>query len=177
MFLCVIDPSQQDILHGNPAATFTKIIKENESLIFKVARLYTNSTEDRDDLFQEIVIQIWKAFGTFKNDSKASTWMYRIALNTAISGLRKKKKQISWSSLDKTALNYSEAQSDGQNDKLEFLYQCIKELNEFDKGIILLYLENKSYSEIAEVIGLSETNIGTRISRIKQKMKSKIGEY
>ena len=153
---------------------FTKIIKDNESLIFKIARLYTNNTGDRDDLFQEIVIQVWKAFPTFKNDAKASTWMYRVALNTAISGLRKKKKHISWVSIDKTTLNYSEIQSDGQNDKLEFLYQCIKELNELDKGIILLYLENKSYGEIAEVIGMSETNIGTRISRIKQKMKSKI---
>jgi len=153
---------------------FTTIIKENEKLIYKIARLYTNNTQDQDDLFQEIVIQIWKAFKNFKNYSKISTWVYRIAMNTAITGLRKRKKYISWIPIDGTALNYSEIQSDEQKDKLEFLYKCIKELNELDKGIILLYMENKSYSEIADAIGLSETNVGTRMSRIKQKIRSKV---
>jgi RNA polymerase sigma-70 factor (ECF subfamily) len=156
---------------------FTTVIKENENLIYKIARLYTNNIEDQDDLFQEIVIQIWKAFRRFKNDSKVSTWVYRIAMNTAITGLRKRKKHISWVPIDTTALNYSDMQSDQKNDKLEILYQCIKVLNELDKGIILLYLEKKSYSEIAEAIGLSETNVGTRISRIKQKIKSKVIKF
>ncbi|MEX2512883.1 MAG: RNA polymerase sigma factor [Cyclobacteriaceae bacterium] len=102
------------------------------------------------------------------------TWVYRIAMNTAITGLRKRKKYIRWIPIDTTSLNYSEIQSDQQNDKLEILYQCIKELNELDKGIILLYLENKSYSEIADATGLSETNVGTRISRIKEKIKTKV---
>jgi RNA polymerase sigma-70 factor (ECF subfamily) len=95
-------------------------------------------------------------------------------MNTAITGLRKRKKYISVIPIDRTALNYSEIQSDEQKDKLEFLYQCIKELNELDKGIILLYLEHKSYNEIADAIGLSETNVGTRMSRIKQKIRSKV---
>ena len=153
---------------------FTTIIEENEKLIYKIARLYTNNTQDQDDLFQEIVIQIWKAFKKFKNHSKVSTWVYRIAMNTAITGLRKRKQYISVIPIDRTALNYSEIQSDEQKDKLDFLYQCIKELNELDKGIILLYLENKSYSEIADAIGLSETNVGTRMSRIRQKIRSKV---
>jgi RNA polymerase sigma-70 factor (ECF subfamily) len=153
---------------------FTTLIKENEKLIYKIARLYTNNTQDQDDLFQEIVIQIWKAFKKFKNHSKISTWVYRIAMNTAITGLRKRKKYISVIPINRTALNYSEIQSDEQKDKLEFLYQCIKELNELDKGIILLYLEHKSYNEIADAIGLSETNVGTRMSRIKQKIRSKV---
>jgi len=152
---------------------FTTVIKENENLIYKIARLYTNNTEDQDNMFQEIVIQIWKAFIKFKNDSKVSTWVYRIAMNTAITGLRKRRKHIRLIPIDKVALSYSEIHPDRQNDKLEFLYKCIRELNELDKGIILLYLENKSYGEIADAIGISETNVGTRISRIKQKMKSK----
>lgn len=152
---------------------FTTVIKENENLIYKIARLYTNNTEDQDDLFQEIVIQIWEAFRRFRNDSKVSTWVYRIAMNTAITDLRKRKRYVRWIPLDRSVLNYSEMQSQ-QDDKLDFLYQCIKDLNELDKGIIFLYLENKSYSEIADAIGLSETNVGTRISRIKQKIKSKV---
>ena len=135
--------------------------------------MYTNNTEDQDDLFQEIVIQVWKAFRKFKNESKISTWIYRIALNTAITGLRKRKKYIRWVPLDSTVMNYSAVQSDPLSEKLDFLYQCIKELNELEKGVILLYLENKSYSEIAEAIGLNETNVGSRISRIKPKIKLK----
>jgi len=153
---------------------FTTTIKDNEKLIYKIARLYTNNTQDQDDLFQEIVIQIWTAYGKFKHDSKISTWVYRIAMNTAITGLRRRKKYINWIPIDRTVLNHSEIELDEQNDKLEFLWQCIKELNEMDKGIILLYLENKNYNEIAEAIGVSETNVGTRISRIKQKIRSKV---
>jgi RNA polymerase sigma-70 factor (ECF subfamily) len=153
---------------------FTEVIKENESLIYKVVSLYADNREDQDDLFQEIIIQIWKSFSQFKNNSKISTWVYRIALNTAITGLRKRKKKINWLPIGKSELNYSEAQCHEQEDKFAFLYQCIKELNELDRGIILLYLENKSYSEMSEVIGMSESNIGTRISRIKQKLKSKV---
>lgn len=153
---------------------FVSIIKENESLIYKVARLYTNTTEDQNDLFQEIVIQIWKGFEKFKNNSKISTWVYRVAINTAITGLRKRKKFINMVPIEGEIINYPEIQSTRSDDKLDFIYQCIEELNELDKGIMLLYLENRSYSEIAETIGLSETNIGSRLSRIRQQIKSKI---
>ena len=152
---------------------FTELIKENEGLIYKIARIYTNTKADQDDLFQEIVIQIWKAFGKFRHEAQVSTWVYRIAMNTAISGLRKRKKHIINTSLSQVNLVYSEIKSNQVDDQLDFIYKCIGELNHLEKGIILLYLENKSYNQIAETMGMSESNVGTRISRIRQKIKTK----
>lgn len=153
---------------------FTQIIKENESLIFKITTIYACNKQDREDLFQEIVIQLWKAFSKFRNESKISTWIYRVALNTAISGFRKQKKRIDLASIDWFTQNYSENSTTEQEDRVKSLYQYIETLNALDKGIILLFLEDKSHKEISEIIGLSKTNIGTRLSRIRQKIKSQM---
>lgn len=149
---------------------FASIIIEHKALIYKVSRVYVDDFEDQKDLYQEIVYQLWKSFGNFKGTSKISTWMYRVAMNTAIAFLNKSKKSRSvFSTIDFPDIateNNTEIEEQTQQ-----LYQAIQKLSIIERGIILLYLENKSYKEIAEITGYSESNIGTRMSRIKQKLK------
>lgn len=160
----------------NPNKDFIEIIKANEGLIYKVARVYTNSKEDEKDLYQEIVYQLYKSFGSFRNDSKISTWMYRIALNTSITHLNKEKRKGNQISVSERILNYSETIDDANEDQVALLYDHIRKLSTIERGIILLYLEGKSYDEIAAITGFTTTNIGTRLGRIKHKIKSKINK-
>lgn len=153
---------------------FTDIIKQNQSIIFKISTIYTNNEDDQKDLYQEIVIQLWKSFGQFKKQAKISTWIYRIALNTAITQLRKTKKKLIEVPIDKVIMNYTESSDASFEDQLKSLYQQIEALNDLEKGIIFLFLENKSYEEIALITGLTLTNVATRLSRIKQKLKSQL---
>jgi len=153
---------------------FFQHIKENEGIIYKVTRLYTNSTEDQKDLYQEIVYQLWKSFDSFKGDSKISTWMYRIALNTAIRHLKKEKRKGTRVSIDNFLLNQIDYVDSVMEERITLLYAHIKKLSIVEKGIILLHLEGKSYDDIAAITGFTNTNIGTRLARIKQKLKSQI---
>jgi RNA polymerase sigma-70 factor (ECF subfamily) len=153
---------------------FINIIKTNEGLIFKVAGLYTNSDEDRDDLVQEIVYQLWKSFDTFNEQSKLSTWMYRVALNTAIFQLNKTKRTISTIPIDKGDFGLVDDLEKAEEERIKQLYEQIQKLNLLEKGIVLLYLEGKSHEEIATITGLSISNVGTRLSRIREKMKTEI---
>ena len=154
--------------------TFIAAIKENESLIFKIASIYTNSTDDKNDLIQEIIYQLWKSYDSFNQKSKLSTWMYRVALNVAIYQLKTSKRRVLTVSLQEQNLNYHEIDNEGIEEKWKILKQQIDKLNLLDKGIILLYLENKSYDEIAEIIGITTSNVRTKLSRIKEKLKNKI---
>ncbi len=153
---------------------FAAVLKNNEGLIFKVASLYTNSLQDRQDLYQEIVFQLWKSFDTFKEQSKISTWMYRVAMNTAIYNLKSSKKQVNTVPIDLEALQLIDPADKTEEDRLKLLFEHIQLLNLLEKGIILLYLEGKSHLEIADIIGISTSNVGTKILRIKEKLKSKI---
>ena len=153
---------------------FIGIIKENEGLIYKVARVYTNSREDEQDLYQEVVYQLWKCFGSFRNESKISTWMYRIALNTAIAYLNKEKRKGNQVPIDEGLLNKADTPDTLMHERSEALFAQIKQLSEIEKGIILLYLEGKTYDEIAAITGFSTTNVGTRLGRIKQKLSTQI---
>ena len=153
---------------------FITLIKENEGVIFKVTLVYTFNEEDQKDLYQEIVCQLWKSFDSFRGDSKISTWMYRIALNTAITNLKKEKRKGNRVPLDISLLNKIDEIDTIIDDRLKILYAHIKKLNTVEKGIVLLYLEGKSYDEIAVITGFSVTNIGTRLNRIKKKLKSQI---
>ena len=153
---------------------FIQDIKENEGIIYKVTRIYSNNTEDQNDLYQEIVYQLWKSYNSFKGNSKISTWMYRIALNTAISNLKKEKRRGSQVSIDNLLLNQMNEVDTVMEERITRLYAHIKELNIVERGIILLHLEGKSYDEIATITGFTNTNIGTRLSRIKQKLKTQI---
>jgi RNA polymerase sigma factor (sigma-70 family) len=153
---------------------FTSVIKENEGLIFKITTLYTNSVQDRNDLYQEIVYQLWKSFASFNAQSKISTWMYRVALNTAIYHLKQTKRRVNTIPIDLETERFSDDGDKGEEEKIKLLYEHIQLLNLLEKGITLLYLEGKSHEEIAAIVGISTSNVGTRISRIKEKLKSQI---
>lgn len=153
---------------------FTKVIKKNEGLIFKVAILYTNSLQDREDLSQEIVFQLWKSFDSFNEQSKLSTWMYRVALNTAIYNLKQSKKRIETTSIQLETMQLADVFDKTEEERIKLLYEHVQRLNLLEKGIILLYLEGKSHVEIASIIGITTSNVGTKISRIREKIKSQI---
>nr|WP_297789629.1 RNA polymerase sigma factor [uncultured Allomuricauda sp.] len=153
---------------------FVKDIRANEGIIYKVSRLYSNTVEDQKDLFQEIVYQLWKSYGSFKENAKVSTWMYRVALNTAISSLKKEKRRGDRVTMDNFLLNRPYEVDTLTEERIALLYAHIKELSIVERGIILLHLEGKNYDEIATITGFTTTNVGTRLGRIKQKLKSQI---
>lgn len=153
---------------------FAQVIKENEGLIFKVTTIYTDNEQDQKDLFQDIVYQLWKSYDSFRNESKISTWMYRVGMNTAINQLKKRKRMPQSVPIDQLILKQTENYDDEFEQRLKMLYKHIHLLNVLEKGIMLLLLEGKKYEEIAEITGFTPSNIGTRISRIKQKLKSQI---
>lgn len=153
---------------------FIKSIQENERLIYKVAAFYTDCKDDRDDLVQEIIYTLWKSFETFKQNAALSTWMYRVAMNVAIFHLKKGKRNINTVPINSEILNFSETNNDDFDEKILTLQKHIRNLNLFDKGILMLYLESKSHEEIAEIVGISRSNVGTKLSRIKDKLKQGI---
>jgi RNA polymerase sigma-70 factor (ECF subfamily) len=161
-----------------PKQDFIQTIKDNEGIIYKITRVYARDTEDQKDLYQEIVYQLWKSFGSFEGKSKISTWMYRVALNTSIAHLNQKKRILHPVSLDFEKLDVKDEDSYGPGseweERMNLLYAHIKQLNVVEKGLILLFLEGKSYDEIATITGFTVTNVGTRLGRIKQKLKTNI---
>ncbi len=151
---------------------FAELIRKHQGLLFKVTSIYTDNKTDQEDLFQEVVYQLWKSFDSFRNESKISTWMYRVAMNTSITQLKKRKRRPDQVPISEVILNASENRDDSYEERLRMLYKQIEGLNALEKGLMLLLLENKSYKEIAEITGLSDSNVGTRISRIKKKLKT-----
>jgi len=159
-------------------ANFLVIIENNKGILFKVANSYCRNIEDRKDLVQEIILQLWKAFDNYNEKFKISTWIYRISLNVAISFYRKEnsRKRIS-NPLITDIFNFSETEiSDEKETNLGILNQIISELNDLNKALMLLYLEEKSYKEISDIIGISETNVATKIGRIKSKIKKEFNQ-
>jgi len=160
----------------NSKETFIAAIKENEGIIFKIASVYTNSVEDKNDLVQEVIYQLWKSYPSFNHKSGLSTWMYRVALNVAIYQLKTSKRRISTVAIEDEVLDYEETNDAAAEEKWKIFRQQIEQLNLLDKGIVTLYLDNKSYEEIAEIVGISPSNVGTRLSRIKEKLKTQISK-
>lgn len=153
---------------------FEKLIGEHKGIIYKVARTYCSDQEDRDDLIQEILIQLWQSYNKYDKTYQLSTWMYRIALNVAISFYRKyglRKGQVI--SLSEEISQIQEAEKSEKEYQLNLLEQFIQELNELDKALMLLYLEDKSHAEIATILGISVSNVSTKAARIRQKLKQK----
>lgn len=151
---------------------FLKDISDHQGIILKVCRMYCSDVEESEDLFQEIVLQLWRSYPKFKAEAKISTWIYRVGLNTAITRLRKNNRKISTREIIDTDLNLPSV----GNDRVDIEYSddlqtAINALNKFDKAIMMLYLDEKSYLEMAEIMGISETNIGVKINRIKKKLK------
>lgn len=153
---------------------FIAVIKDNQNLIYKICYSYCSNPENRKDLQQEILVQLWKSFSKFDGRVKISTWIYRIALNTAISFYRNdckhKNKKVT---IDDSIISFSGFEPDIElNERIAMLYQFIEKLNELDKALILLYLDDNRYKDIAEILGISDTNVATKISRIKEKLKT-----
>jgi RNA polymerase sigma factor (sigma-70 family) len=153
---------------------FIRVIKENEGIIFKIAMLYAADKDDQKDLYQEVVYQLWRSFDSFRSESKISTWIYRIALNTSITHLRKEKKRGSRVSIGEAVINRFDPDDSLMEERLAQLYDQVKKLNTIEKAIVLLHLEGKNYEEIAAITGFTATNVGTRLSRIKDKLRSQL---
>ena len=147
---------------------FLSMINQHKAIIHKIAKMYMNNTDDQQDLFQEIVMQLWKAYPTFKGNSKFSTWMYRVALNTALVYFKKDNRKV-----DKTPLNENIDinESELKEEKLSYLYKAVQELNAVEKALIFLFLENQSHREIAENLGISEVNARVKLNRTKEKLQ------
>jgi len=157
------------------AQTFLTVIEANKGIIYKIANSYCRNAEHRKDLIQEIILQLWLSFHHYDEKFKLTTWMYRIALNVSISFYRKEnsRDQIS-QPLSDGILHLYEAENTSELDaEVDRLHRFIKELKEMDRAIMLLYLEENSQQEIAEILGLTVTNIATKISRIKLQLKQK----
>ncbi|MFL9845891.1 RNA polymerase sigma factor [Flavobacterium rhizosphaerae] len=152
--------------------SFVEQLEENQNLIHKICRLYTNSEDAHKDLFQEITIQLWKAYPKFRGDSKFTTWAYRVALNTAITLYRKKTRSLTTVEFDSTLHKINQDEYDyEEEEQLKMLYQAVQQLNDIDKALVFMYLEDKDYAEIAETLGISEVNARVKMNRVKGKLK------
>ncbi len=153
---------------------FIQIIKANEGIIYKITHIYAKDKEEQKDLYQEIVYQLWKSFPSFRGKSKISTWLYRVALNTSIAHLNQSKKSSHTLTSDFKFWNIEDEKDTEFQDRMQLLHDHINQLNVVEKGLVLLYLEGKTYEEIAVITGFTTTNVGTRLGRIKQKLKTNI---
>jgi RNA polymerase sigma factor (sigma-70 family) len=156
----------------NVKADFLDLIETNKKIIYKVSQMYCNNAIDKKDLFQDIIINLWSSYSSFQNKSKISTWIYRVSLNTAISWFRdhnKQSKNIEYTNLIPNLTN------EGDNTLVDLnvrLYLAINSLGRLDKAVIMLVLDGYSYEEISEIIGISKTNVSTKINRIKLKLRN-----
>ncbi len=154
---------------------FLSLIEKNKGIIYKISNSYCQKIDDREDLVQEIILQLWKSFDRYDDRYKISTWMYRIALNVAISFYRTEtKRNDSTQPLTENSIHFAEDLSSGElESNITLLQQFIKGLRELDKALMILYLEDKSYKEIGDILGISETNVATKINRTKEILKQK----
>lgn len=153
-------------------AQFMDMIRQNEGIIYKVTSFYTDKEHPIGDLYQEVVLNLWKAYPSFRGESKYSTWIYRIALNTCVSFYRRSKKNVTYVDISMDIPDTV----DNNNEEIQTLYRLINRLGKIERALVLLYLDDKSYKEIAEITGLSVTNVATKLSRIKDKLKQMSNE-
>lgn len=150
---------------------YTSAILPYAAIIIKICRAYTDTQEDYEDYYQEVCLQIWKSRDNFQGQSEWSTWVYRLSLNVSMTLLKKKKNNHQHFNTDQLPADLTEEPRAFGDESLDQLYRAIKQLSEVDRGVILLYLEEKSYKEIAEITGTNPNNIGVRIKRIKERLK------
>jgi RNA polymerase sigma factor (sigma-70 family) len=158
---------------GQQEIEFVSRINENIGIAHKVANVYVEDTHDREDIFQEMMFQLWRGYGSFDGRSKFSTWMYRVCLNTALTYKRKKKK-LRTEELSPDHADTVPAVNKDKEEAIAYLHKAIGTLSPLNKAIILLYLEDISYDEIATITGLSKGNVGVKIVRIKKELEEKI---
>jgi RNA polymerase sigma-70 factor (ECF subfamily) len=151
---------------------FIDLINQHQGLIHKVCLMYEHDRDVRNDLFQEIVLQLWKSFPSFRGEAKITTWMYRIALNTAISGYRKQSRGVKTEDLQELHFNISENYGmDEQEDDFQRLQWAIRQLSEIERAMVMMALEEVPYEEIAETIGITQNNVRVRMNRIREKLR------
>jgi len=156
----------------NKETRFLQLIEENKGILFKISKIYQDDPEDRDDLLQEMVLQLWLAFESFRGESKFSSWMYRVALNTAISDYRKQQRTIATTDLNLFTKEIAEqAEYNDKEEKLKSLYNAIGHLPEIEKAIVMLYLDDKSYEEMEDILGINQNNLRVKMNRIKEKLR------
>ena len=154
-------------------AKFLSDFEKNQNIVHKICRMYTTNNDAHNDLFQEVTIQLWRNYGKFRGEAKFSTWMYRVALNTAISLYRKSTRRIK--TRDISDFEYrikSVAYDDTEELQLKALYGAIHQLSDIEKALIFLYLEDKPYKEISETLGISNGNARVKMNRAKEKLKN-----
>lgn len=151
------DSEQQDV--------FNQWLNSHSALLFKIARAYTITADDRDDLFQEISLQVWRSIPNFRHESAVTTWLYRIALNTALRWKSTEKKRATE---DLAIMPVLQAESNPQDERIDWLYDEINKLNEIDRSLCLLLLDDFSYKDMASMLGISESNVAIKIHRIKK---------
>jgi RNA polymerase sigma-70 factor (ECF subfamily) len=158
---------------------FLDIIREHERMIHKICNLYTSDVSEKQDLFQEIILQLWKSFKGFRNEAKISTWMYRIALNTALTHLRRSKTKVSLSFTSFINANIAEENDNFDQERTNLLHNAIAKLTELEKAIVMLYLDDKSYQEMEEVLGIKQGTLRVKMNRIKEKLRqiTKTSQY
>ena len=149
---------------------FTKMVKEHRKTIYTVCYFFSKDTEEVNDLYQEILINLWKGFEKFRGESSLKTWIWRVSLNTCNNQERKKKSSVQTIPLSIDIDLYND--DDEHSKQIQMLYDRINRLDVFDRAIILLWLENMSYQDIADVVGISLSNVTTRLFRIKEQLKS-----
>jgi RNA polymerase sigma-70 factor (ECF subfamily) len=154
---------------------FIQIINENRGTIRSLCKIYYGSNEDQKDAFQDIILQLWKSFDTFRGESEISTWIYRVSLNTILTKIKKEKKSVTVEPIDLDHLYFPNAKAD---DNVELLFIIIQSLKDIDKAIVVLHLEGYQNKEIAEILNMSPTNVGSRFNRVKSQLKMKFNnEY
>lgn len=149
---------------------FQDLLEANHKIVAKVCRIYTDKPEDFEDCYQECIVQLWRSFKTFRGASKFSTWVYRVCLNVCLTQLRTRKQMITTT---QEYLPDIKIETDYVlEERMEILYKAIKLLKESDKAVILLYLEDKSYKDMADILGITVTNVGAKVNRVKNQLKS-----
>lgn len=157
---------------------FYNLIQQHEKLVYKVCHIYAADAEDIRDLFQEIVLQAWRGYSRFRGDAAPGTWLYRVALNTAISHKRKQHKQNTVAATDVLPyINIAEDAHTPYAEEYRIMHQLIGTLPPLDKALVLLYLEDRPHAEIADILGISTSNVGTRLNRIKDKLKKQAQQF
>ncbi len=156
---------------------FLELIDQHKGILYKIAKMYMDNSEDQNDLIQEIVLQLWKSFDRFEGKSQFSTWMYRVSLNTALTYFRKEKKKADRHTFLENIDQVDEMDSGEKETQLELFYKAVHELNKVEKALIFLFLEGQNHKEICMNLGISEVNARVKLNRTKEKIQIIIKKY
>jgi RNA polymerase sigma-70 factor (ECF subfamily) len=171
--------------HGSPLVkmeskevVFLQMMEQHKAMLFKICRIYQDDLDDRNDLLQEITLQLWKVFDTYRGESKITSWMYRVALNTAIVFFKKQKRRPDSEQLpDNLEVADDKNNAGEKEEQLALFYRAVQQLDKVEKALVYLYMEDEPYETIAATLGISEVNARVRINRVKNKLKEIIKKF